>query len=79
MMRDDSQYHAPTNKPQRDSVEQVESLLTLLQQWPAEEPPMNLVERTMARIAAAAPHPASTQDEAHQQAPRLHDPKGPGS
>jgi hypothetical protein len=77
-MRQDSRYHAPTNDDQRDSIERVEALLTLLQQWPAEEPPANLVERTMARIAAATPHPTHAE-ESQQAAPRIHDPNGPVS
>src|SRR5687767_6206248 len=74
-----SQYNAPSSDQERASVERVEALLTLIQQWPAEEPPAGLVERTMARIDAAVSSSHQPSDEAHQAAPRLHDPNGPMS
>jgi hypothetical protein len=77
-MRHESQYSAPTGDQEHASVARVEALLTLIQQWPVEEPPANLVERTMARIDAAAPvHPA--EEKVRHDAPRLRDPHGPVS
>lgn len=77
-MRHESQYSRPTGDDERASIERVEALLTLIQQWPAEEPPAGLVERTMARIDAAVA-PTHRSDEVQQSAPRLHDPNGPVS
>jgi hypothetical protein len=76
-MRHQSHYSAPTGDQERASIERVETLLTLLQQWPAEEPPANLVERTMARIDAAAPAVRPADEDVRHDAPRLHDPNGP--
>jgi hypothetical protein len=71
-------YNRPTDDQERASIERVEALLTMIQQWPAEEPPAGLVERTMARIDGAV-SPTHQAEEAHQSAPRLHDPNGPVS
>jgi hypothetical protein len=78
MREESNQYAAPSNDAERASVKRVEALLTLIQQWPAEEPPAGLVERTIARIDAAVPQSHAGED--HQQAAsRLHDPNGPVS
>lgn len=77
-MQHESQYNRPTSDEERASIERVEALLTLIQQWPAEEPPAGLVERTMARIEAAVSAPP-TAEETQQARPRLHDPNGPVS
>ena len=74
-MRQD--YSKPTSDQEQKSIEKVEALLTLIQQWPVEEPPMDLVQRTMARIDASVHTTHQPADDLHQHAPRLHDPKGP--
>ena len=79
-MSQNSNYAAPGNDEERASVERVETLLTLIQEWPAEEPPTDLVQRTMARIASSTSSHTGTHDQESQQAaPRLHDPNGPVS
>ena len=78
-MSQNSNYAAPGNDEERASVERVESLLTLIQEWPAEEPPVDLVSRTMARIASSTSHTGAHDHESQQAAPRLHDPNGPVS
>ena len=75
-MRHKSQYSRPTSDQERASIERVEALLTMIQQWPAEDPPAGLVERTMARIDAAV-SPTHQAEEIDQARPRLHDPNGP--
>lgn len=48
-----STYAAPSDQDMRERVAKVEKVLDLLQAWPVEEPPTDLVQRTLSRVAGA--------------------------